>query len=108
MDIGGYMAYGLAGKARTSGYASGQNSLGQSVIYHLFYKRAYYDESNSVINSVKRQDFGPRLSAGVLYRGHYSFTWVFQMSARNLAVNHNVLDVKYRHLSLGFEVGYIF
>lgn len=108
IDIGGYMAYGLTGKARTSGYASGQNSLGQQVIYHLFYKRDYYDEKNSVVNSVRRSDYGPRLSAGVLYRGHYSFNWVFQMSARNLAVNHNVLDVKYRHLSLGFEVGYIF
>lgn len=108
IDFGGYMAYGLTGKLRASGYASGQNSLGQPVIYHLFYKRDYYDEANSVINSVKRMDYGPRLSAGVLYKNHYSFNWVFQMSARNLAVNHNVLDVNYRHLSLGFEVGYIF
>lgn len=108
IDVGGYFAYGLGGKVKSSGYTSGQNSLGQPVINHLYYKKDYFDDNISVINSVKRFDYGPRLSAGILIRQHYSFNWVFQMSTPNLAINHNVLDVKYRHLTLGFEVGYVF
>lgn len=108
VDLGTYVSYGLGGKVRASGYTSGQNSLGQPVINHLFYKKDYYDGDISIINSVKRFDWGPRVSAGVLYKGHYSLNWVFQMSAPNIAINYNVMDVKYRHLSLGFEVGYVF
>lgn len=107
-DIGAYITQGLGGKVHTSGYTFGENSLGQPTISHLFYKKDYYDDDMSVINSVKKFDYGPHVAAGVIYRRHYAFNWVFEVSAGNLAINHNVLDVKYRHVRLAFEMGYIF
>lgn len=108
VGIGAYLAQGLGGTTKASGYTSGMNSLGQSVIDHLYYSKDYYSEEMSVVNSVKRFDFGPRISAGLLLRNRVSMNMVFQISAQNLAVNHNVLDIKYRHVSLAMEIGYYF
>lgn len=108
VGIGGYMAKGIGGTTKASGYTSGSNSLGQTIVDHLYYKKDYYSESMSVINSVRDFDFGPRISAGLLLRNRISWNLVFQTSARNLAVNHNVLDIRYRHISFAFELGYSF
>lgn len=106
--IGAYMAKGVGGTLKASGYTSGINSLGQPVVDHLYYTKDYYSETMPVINSVKDFDFGPRISAGFLYRNRYSINIVFQTSARNLALNHNVLDINFRHINLAWEVGYCF
>lgn len=106
--VGAYLAKGIDGTTKTSGYTSGINSLGQPVIDHLYYKRDYYSENMSVVNSVKDFDFGPRISAGFIFRHRITWNLVFQTSARNLAINHNVLDINYRHISYALEVGYTF
>lgn len=108
LGIGAYLAKGVGGTTKVSGYTSGINSIGQPVIDHLYYSKDYFSEDMSVINSVKDFDFGPRISAGFLFRNCISWNFVFQTSARNLAVNHNVLDIKYRHINFAFELGYCF
>lgn len=106
--IGAYLAKGIGGTVKASGYTSGINAIGQPVVDHLYYSKDYYSESMPVINGVKDLDFGPRITAGFLYRNRISINLVFQTSARNLAVNHNVLDINYRHINLAWEVGYCF
>lgn len=106
--IGAYMAKGIGGTVKASGYTSGINSIGQPVVDHLYYTKDYYSESMPVINSVRDFDFGPRISAGFLYRNRFSINLVFQTSVRNLSENHNVLDIRYRHINLAWEVGYSF
>lgn len=108
IGVGAYLSKGLGGYSRTSGYTSGTNSLGQSVINHLYYKKDYYSDSMPLINSVKNFDFGPRLSAGFLYRDRISMKYVFQISTRNLSFHNTVLDIRYRHISSALEIGYIF
>ncbi len=106
--IGGYISQGLGGTTKASGYTSGINSIGQPVIDHLYYKKDYYSEDMSVVNNVKKFDYGPRISAGIMLRNHFISNIVFQTSAHNLATNHNVLGIKYRHYSLALEFGYSF
>ncbi len=105
---GWYFSYGLGGHMKASGYTSGQNSLGQAVVDHVYYKNDYFDAPSTVMHSIKSLDYGPRLAVGVEYCRHYTFNWVFQMSARNLAKNNELLNVRYRHITLGFEIGYKF
>lgn len=108
IGVGAYISKGLGGYSRTSGYTSGTNSLGQTVINHLYYKKDYYGDSMPLINSVKDFDFGPRLSAGFLYRDRISMKYVFQISTKNLSYHNTVLDIKYRHINSALEIGYIF
>lgn len=108
IGVGAYLAQGLGGHSSTSGYTSGINSIGQTVINHLYYKRDYFSDSMPLINSVKDFDFGPRLSAGFLYRNRISMKYVFQISTRNLSNHNSVLDIKYRHISSALEIGYTF
>ncbi len=107
-SIGAYLAEGLGGNTKASGYSSGINSLGQPVIDHLYYKKDYYSEDMSVVNNVKKFDYGPRICAGLILRNRFTSNLVFQTSARNLATNHNVLGIKYRHISFAIEFGYSF
>ncbi len=107
--IGAYMAQGIDGTSKASGYTSGINALGQPVVEHLYYEKDYYTDDMPVISSVKSFDFGPRISAGFIYRNRMSLNLVFQTSIPNLvAVNHNVLDIHYRHINAALEFGYSF
>lgn len=103
-----YLAQGIGGTTKASGYTSGINSIGQAVVDHLYYSKDYYSDSMPVINSVKDFDFGPRLSAGFLYRNRWSWNFVFQTGIPNLAHHNNALDIHYRHINLAMELGYTF
>lgn len=108
VDGGLYFAKGFGGHSRFSGYTSGVNSLGQPVVTHAQYEQPYFDASVPFIAKVKSFDWGPRLATGLVYRDRYTFNTILQISAQDLVVNQAVLNLKYRHLSLAFELGYIF
>lgn len=103
-----FLSQGVSGTTKASGYTSGINSIGQPMVDHLYYSKDYYDDHMPVINSVKDFDFGPRIITGVLYRDRWSYNIVFQTGVPNLARYHNVLDIRYRHISLAMELGYTF
>lgn len=108
IDAGVYFVNGLNGNLKASGYLSGENSIGQPVVNHANYETKYYSNTQSLINGVKRSDYGPRIATGLLYRQHYSLNAILQIGARNLAVNQGALDIKYHNISFDFQVGYIF
>lgn len=108
VDGGLYASKGFGGSSRFSGYTSGVNSLGQPVVTHALYNQPYFDASTAFIARVKSFDWGPRLATGLVYRNKYTFNIIFQISAENLATKQTVLDLRYRHTSLAFELGYIF
>lgn len=108
VDGGVYFAKGFGGHSRFSGYTSGVNSLGQPVVTHAHYSQPYFEAEVPFIARVKSFDWGPRLATGLVYRSKYTFNIIFQISAQNLIVNQTVLDLNYRHVSLAFELGYIF
>ncbi len=108
IDGGVFFAQGFRGHTRVSGYASGQNTLGQPIISSASYETKYFKAATPLVNGVKHFDWGPRVATGFLYKDRYSLKAVFQLSASNLAINQGVLDIKYRHLSLCFLFGYTF
>ncbi|MCC8119565.1 MAG: PorT family protein [Bacteroidales bacterium] len=108
VDAGLYFAQGTGGTMKASGYISGNNSLGQPIVEHANYQTDYYVSSQAMINGVKKFDFGPRIATGFVYRHRYTLNAVFQIGARNLAINQGVMDLNYRNLSLDFQIGYIF
>ncbi len=108
VDAGMYFSQGTGGHLKASGYTSGENALGQPVVTHANYETDYYNNRQALINGVKKFDFGPRIATGLVYRHRYTFNAIFQIGARNLAINQGVLDIHYRNLSLDFQIGYIF
>ncbi len=108
VDAGMYFSQGTGGSFKASGYASGENSLGQPVVTHANYETDYYISSQAMINGVKKFDFGPRIATGLIYRHRYFLNTIFQIGARNLAINQGNLDVHYHNLSLDVQLGYIF
>lgn len=108
ISAGVYVSYGLGGKMKAVGYTSGENALGQPVISHAEHETGYFDSDRPLFNGVRRTDFGPRLSTGLVYKRLWTFNAILQISAPNLASNHGVLDLQYRNLSLAFQLGYIF
>lgn len=93
---------------KANGYTSGENSLGQQIVTHAHHEIGYFDTDRPLFNGVERTDFGPRVGTGLVYKRQWTFHAILQISARNLAVNHGVLDLHYRNLTLAFQFGYIF
>lgn len=108
VDGGLYFAKGFGGYSRYSGYTSGVNSLGQTVVTQAQYSQPYYNATVPFIAKLKSFDWGPRIATGLVYRDRYTFNFIFQLSAQDLVVNQAVLNLNYRHASVGFELGYIF
>lgn len=108
VDGGLYFAKGFGGYSNYSGYTSGVNSLGQPVVTQAQYSQPYFDATVPFIAKLKSFDWGPRIATGLVYRGKYTFKFIFQLSAQDLVKNQAVLDLSYRHASIGFELGYIF
>lgn len=108
IEGGGYYSHGLGGKMKASGYTSGMNSLGQPTVTHAYYEQDYFDNKSPIINGVKNTDFGIHIGTGFVYNVHYTLKAVLETGIPNLAINHGVLDVKYRNISLLWKFGYIF
>lgn len=108
ISAGGYISQGLGGSMKANGYTSGDNSLGQPIVTHAHHEIGYFDTDRPLFNGVARTDFGPRVSTGLVYKRQWTIHAILQISARNLAVNHGVLDLQYRNLTLAFQFGYIF
>lgn len=108
ISAGAYVSYGLGGKMKASGYTSGENAIGQPVVSHAVHEIDYFDSDRPLFCGVKRVDWGPRIGTGLVYKRQWTIHAILQLSASNLAVNHGVLDLKYRNFSLAFQLGYIF
>lgn len=108
ISAGAYVSYGLGGKMKASGYTSGENAIGQPVVTHAVHEIDYFDSDRPLFCGVKRVDWGPRIGSGLIYKRQWTFHAILELSASNLAINHGVLDLKYRNFSLAFQFGYIF
>lgn len=108
IEAGGYYSHGLGGKIKASGYTSGMNSLGQPTVTHAYYEQDYFDNKSPIINGVKKSDFGIHIGTGFVYNVHYTLKAVLETGIPNLAINHGVLDVRYRNISMIWKIGYIF
>lgn len=106
LDVGTYFSYGLGGTMKARGYNTGHNSIGQPVVNHVSYSNGYFDADRPYINGVKREDYGPRIATGLVYKNRFSFNVVYQVGLRNLSINPGAIDVKYRNMSLIFQIGY--
>ncbi|MDE7375915.1 MAG: hypothetical protein K2N16_03600, partial [Muribaculaceae bacterium] len=107
ISAGAYVSYGVGGTMKATGYTSGENSIGQPIVTYAEHEVDYFDSDRPLFCGVKRTDFGPRISTGLVYKRKWTFHAILQLSAANLAVNHGVLDLKYRNFSLAFQLGYI-
>ncbi len=108
VDFGCYLAEGVGGHLRASGYTTGENTLGQPVVLHAVYRTKYYEESEPLFNGVRNFDVGLHVATGLVYRHRYTLNAILEIGARNLAINKGVLDLKYHNLGLVFQFGYIF
>lgn len=108
VSLGAYVSRGMGGTMKASGYTSGENSIGQPIVTHAEHETGYFDDGRPLFNGVARTDFGPRISTGMVYKRQWTFNAILQLSARNLAINHGVLDLQYRNITLAFQLGYIF
>ena len=107
-EIGGYLTFGLSGRTRTTSYLSSINSLGQSQVTELTYRKDYYKEPDAIVNGVVNLDWGVHLATGLLIADHYSVKAVMHAGLRDIARNFGVLDIHNHTLNVSFRVGYVF
>ncbi len=108
IETGWYLAFGVGGHMRVNGYSTGQNSLGQPIITPLRFATDYFTADRALVNGIKDRDNGARLALGLTLFRHFSINTVLNVSVRNLAINHNVIDAKYRNINFMGEFGYCF
>lgn len=108
IETGWYLAFGVGGHMRVNGYSTGQNSLGQPIITPLRFETDYFTSDRALVNGIKDHDNGARLALGLTLFKHFSLNAVLNVSVRNLAINHNVIDAKYRNINFVGEFGYCF
>ena len=107
-EVGAYFSKGFGGYTKVSGYTSGDNQLGQPTVAHGMFESKYFNADTPFINGVRSTDWGPRFSTGFMYKRKYSLKMVLDMSIPNLALNKGVMNVRYRNLTWGMQVGYVF
>lgn len=108
IDTGWYLAFATGGRMAINGYSTGQNSLGQPVITPLRFETDYFNAKRALVNGIKDRDSGVRVAVGLTLFRHFSLKSVLNFSVRNLAINHDVIDARYRNLNLAAEFGYCF
>lgn len=108
VDLGWYMSFGAGGKMKAGGYTASTNSLGQPIVVDESYEWDYFREERPLVNGVRDVDYGPHLASGLKFYDRYMFQAVMHLSARNLAINHGVLDIYYRNINVAFQFGYCF
>lgn len=108
IDTGWYLAFGESGRMGVNGYSTGQNSLGQPVITPVRFETDYFKAERSLVNGIKDRDNGVHLALGLTFYRHFSINAVLNVSVRNLAINHDVLNAHYRNINFSGEFGYCF
>lgn len=108
IDTGWYLGFGVSGHMKVNGYSTGQNSLGQPVITPVRFETDYFNAERSLVNGVRDRDNGVHLALGLTLYRHFSLKAVLNVSARNLAINHDVIPAHYRNINFAGEFGYCF
>ncbi len=107
-QLGAYISHGISGKSKYRAYVSSTNDIGQSQVSTSNYERDYYKDTNPVINTNYRSNYGLHIATGLMYNEHWTLNCVLRVGFRNMARNTGVLDITQHEIACSFRLGYCF
>lgn len=91
IDAGGYYAYGLTGRSRTTFYSAQVNPVGQLITTVTGHRTDFYNSPETFIVSSYRGDAGLHIATGLTFRRLISIGLRMEMGVKNIAHAYNAV-----------------